>query len=449
MSNAKTVEEEEEKIIKTMDVTEDMDFVYEFKSPNLDKVLLHKPDLCTGCGICVDICPSDAIELGPISEIATGEIEAPYIMIDQDKCDYCGICTLCPLNAMEFYFEDENIKEDDKSYPKLKTSHKLDEEKCVKCFLCEEVCPRDVIEADLNVKKKEDIVKYPKGVSFKDLELKGNIEIDLEKCTYCKLCDKLCDALEIVPYEVSPLNIYGGRRIEVYEDECDYCGLCQEICPVDAIKVSCDSKVDRQIGELSVEGEIKVNEDECIYCDWCGTVCFVDAIEVEKPIEGEITLQRLEYCDPSGCKACINICPTKAWYIPKQKDQKIAVDDRFCIYCGSCELSCCENCIIVDRENVKHTEFDTGKPWAVSWKKALQIIEGLQEEKVSRLIPIEEKEEVKKISHKIKEIPKVEPEIWQKFQEKLDDLLVILGRAPVRYYLEGKKDKKPKIKVEQ
>jgi len=433
------------KILKSMDVSDDMIFSYIYKSSNLEKKLVLNPNLCTGCGICVKICPAEAIELGPVPEIATGELEAPYILIDQDKCEYCGICTLCPLNAIEFSFNDDNIEvlED---YPKLDRSHFLDEEKCVKCFLCEEVCPRDAIEAQITVKKKDDIVKYPEGISFKDLNIKGKILIDNEKCTYCKLCDKLCDALEIIPDDPSPLNIYAGKRIEVYLNDCDYCGLCEKICPVDAIKVSCETQVDRKIGDLSIEGEIKVDEDKCIYCNWCGTVCFVEAIKVEKSMDGEIVLQRLEFCDPVGCKACVKICPTKSWYIPREKDKKIAVDERFCIYCGSCELACCEHCIIVDRKSVKYKDFNINRPWAISWLKARNILEGKEvKDKILKLIPLEQKEEIRKIIKKLGEIPKIDPKLWNKFQQKLNKLMVILGNAPVRYYLEGKKEKKPKV----
>ncbi|MHA1310519.1 MAG: 4Fe-4S binding protein [Candidatus Helarchaeota archaeon] len=435
----------EETISKSMEVTDKMEFIYKYKTEGLEKTLKYIPNLCTGCGICVDICPVEAIELGPITEIATGEIDAPYILIDQNKCEYCGICTLCPLNAIEFSFDELNIKDSD-DYPKFARSHFLDEDKCVKCFLCEETCPREAIEAQITVKKKDELVIYPEGVSFKDLKIEGDIKIDYEKCTYCKLCDKLCDALEIVPGNQSPLNIYAGKRIEIYLSECDYCGLCEKICPVDAIKVNCNTQVEREIKDISVEGKIIVDEEKCIYCNWCGNVCFVDAIKVEKEFEGEITLQRLEFCDPLGCQACIKICPTKSWYIPQEKSEKIAVDEKFCIYCGSCELACPENCIIVDRNVVKYKEFNQNTPWANSWLKALKIIEESKKVEMElKSIPIEQKEEVKKTTKKIEKIPQVAPEIWEKFQAKLNNLNEILGKAPVRYYMEGKKEKKPKI----
>jgi len=48
-------------------------------------------DRCTGCGICVDICPLDCFRLD----------EDDKAFMKYDECWYCGSCTLeCPENAM-------------------------------------------------------------------------------------------------------------------------------------------------------------------------------------------------------------------------------------------------------------------------------------------------------------------------------------------------------------
>ncbi len=48
-------------------------------------------DLCTGCTICVDECPTDA--LGMESDIA--------VLVDPDACTGCGICEeSCPMSAI-------------------------------------------------------------------------------------------------------------------------------------------------------------------------------------------------------------------------------------------------------------------------------------------------------------------------------------------------------------
>ena len=58
------------------------------------------------------------------------------------------------------------------------------------------------------------------------------IRIDPEVCVKCDLCDWIC------PGDL----IYKQQDREtlpqvVYPDECWYCGLCQSICPVDAITI--------------------------------------------------------------------------------------------------------------------------------------------------------------------------------------------------------------------
>jgi len=48
------------------------------------------PDICTGCGSCVEMCPMEAIEL--INDTAT---------IDETKCSNCRLCvTECPVEAI-------------------------------------------------------------------------------------------------------------------------------------------------------------------------------------------------------------------------------------------------------------------------------------------------------------------------------------------------------------
>ena len=46
-------------------------------------------DQCTGCGICVDVCPVDAISMNEKAKI------------DADTCTECGACVdECPVEAI-------------------------------------------------------------------------------------------------------------------------------------------------------------------------------------------------------------------------------------------------------------------------------------------------------------------------------------------------------------
>ncbi|MDR2492204.1 MAG: ferredoxin family protein [Coriobacteriales bacterium] len=50
---------------------------------------------CKGCGLCVDVCPQDIMQLN--SEIMTQKGYHPATCVDQDACTGCTSCALmCP-----------------------------------------------------------------------------------------------------------------------------------------------------------------------------------------------------------------------------------------------------------------------------------------------------------------------------------------------------------------
>jgi MinD superfamily P-loop ATPase len=54
------------------------------------------PEKCNGCGLCVDICPCDALIL--VGDIAT--------VIDTQECDWCTECEIvCITGALTCPFE--------------------------------------------------------------------------------------------------------------------------------------------------------------------------------------------------------------------------------------------------------------------------------------------------------------------------------------------------------
>jgi len=54
-------------------------------------MIVVREDQCDFCGVCVAVCPQDAIEL----------LEA-RIIIHQDKCNECMKCVyICPLETLE------------------------------------------------------------------------------------------------------------------------------------------------------------------------------------------------------------------------------------------------------------------------------------------------------------------------------------------------------------
>ncbi|HEU5018057.1 MAG TPA: 4Fe-4S binding protein [Pseudolabrys sp.] len=60
------------------------------------------------------------------------------------------------------------------------------------------------------------------------------IVIDEARCVRCNLCDWICPGDIIYKEEDNKLTL----PVIQYPDECWYCGLCESICPTDAISVT-------------------------------------------------------------------------------------------------------------------------------------------------------------------------------------------------------------------
>jgi 4Fe-4S ferredoxin len=220
--------------------------------------------------------------------------------------------------------------------------------------------------------------------------------------------------------------------------------LCEKICPTEVFKITCDSQVDRTVDDPKIEGKAIINKDKCIACGWC-VLCPVDAIELKKFFEGEIKLQKLDKCDPSGCKACIKICPSNAWYLPKDPKEKIAVNEDLCLYCGSCEQSCPYDCIIVNRTKVNYTGGDLTQPWIETWIDAFEALIGKEiAEKKVKTIPLKI-EKIEKIVKEKREIPLVPKKVQSEYLKRLMKIRELLNKVKTRYWLEGRGKKKPKL----
>ena len=59
------------------------------------------------------------------------------------------------------------------------------------------------------------------------------IRIDPQTCVRCNLCDWICPGDLIYKKEDDRTTL----PVIAYPDECWYCGLCQSICPTNAITV--------------------------------------------------------------------------------------------------------------------------------------------------------------------------------------------------------------------
>ena len=243
-------------------------------------VICANKELCNGCGICIEICPKEAIIDIPAKIVDGHLIKKPRIDFDIEKCVLCGECAvLCPLNAISMEVDGENIsivvknevfpsmvkdiqvakeeipvgEETISEPPGYRTKTKTQLSKCdPKCeIICQKECPIEAIK-----------VKTRIGESGEVEEIL-DVEIDKSKCNYCKRCMIACPFGAIVvkkPYQ-------GTIKIDTKLCPED-CAVCKEICPTNTIQTK--------------DGKMMVSDEFCVFCSACQKVCPEKAIKVER-----------------------------------------------------------------------------------------------------------------------------------------------------------------------
>ena len=330
--------------------------IYEQKLLKQVNNLVQDNERCTGCGICVESCPEDAISLGPVGAFRRGAIDyGSPIQVDEQKCSYCGVCVvMCPFNAMNLKVDGEDSLPivEREGFPQYDKVTVIDEEKCVECTTCEDVCPRDAIIRDVPSFEGTDAFGLKKGEAV-DAEI--TFDCDSEKCTVCGLCGDVCAAIDVVkkPFSAETGSVEG--EVKWTEMLCDGCGVCADICPSDAIEVKKTESKKKNTGKVTID------QDECCTCRWCAVNCPTEAITVEKFFEGDIEFHA-EKC-PGGCSTCVEICPANAIYLPTPKppaemhgqiEPNIAVNKDLCILCGACVNACPgEDIIVLKRTGIR------------------------------------------------------------------------------------------------
>ena len=329
--------------------------------------LVLNAETCTGCGICAEACPEEAITVGLVGAVRRGAVDyAEPVNIDEVKCSYCGVCVImCPFNALTLKIDGEERLPiiEKEGFPQYDMVTKVDDEKCVLCTICEDVCPRDAIDREVAEFEGTTEIGKPKQTAIKT---KTKFVVDDEKCTLCGICAAICPALEVKrkPFtaEIGKVeSAKAGELVKFNEELCDACKICVEACPEEAITV------EREVVVKKLEGKVDIMDENCCTCRWCAINCPTEAIEVEKIFSGEIRFDA-EKC-PAGCSTCVEICPANAIYLPSPKpakelkgelEPKIAVNEDFCIFCGACVNACPgEDIIFLKRNGVRITGKET------------------------------------------------------------------------------------------
>lgn len=114
---------------------------------------------CLGLGTCKSVC-----QFGAIS------IENGIAKIDSEKCTACGMCVnACPKNLIELIEENKPVSVRCKNKDKGPMANKVCKASCIGCRICEKNCPNGAISVTDNL-----------------------AVIDYSKCTGCGICSEKC-----------------------------------------------------------------------------------------------------------------------------------------------------------------------------------------------------------------------------------------------------------------
>ncbi len=182
---------------------------------------------CLGGGHCVEVCPFDAISMGPNH----------LPIIDPEKCTACGICVMeCPRQVLELIPRSQLIYLACKTKDKGKAVKQVCTVGCIGCQMCVKVCP------------------YPGAIA-----MDGNLpKMDYEKCTSCGICFNKCPTNSFI-------DRAKARPYAIISPKCDGCGECVKVCQFKAIE--------GEPGKRHV-----VIKDKCVGCGRCFEVCPIKVI---------------------------------------------------------------------------------------------------------------------------------------------------------------------------
>jgi energy-converting hydrogenase B subunit K len=225
---------------------------------------------CIDCELCADACPTDALQ-----------VVNKRVRYDVDLCTLCGNengeaacaddfahapCTnACPQGVLEFVPDSKitlegvcvvcggcitECKYDARKFMSTTWNGEIGPQ-CLKCGICEEVCPKGAITVNDD------------GVS-----------VNFDECVLCEKCAMHCPVSAIPKTTPLKMKIASGYSM-INNNLCIGCNRCVDACIFKAISPDED-------------GNLTINHDTCIYCGACKTACPARAIKIQRDFEAQI-----------------------------------------------------------------------------------------------------------------------------------------------------------------
>jgi 4Fe-4S ferredoxin len=181
----------------------------------------------------------------------------------------------------------------------------------------------------------------------------AKLELDKNSCRNCGVCLNSCPNNVITKGAPGASIKKPGKDqfmagVLLDADKCSYCGVCTYMCPYDALHLAIDGKVmTNDELQLAVKGALpKLVATE---------VTLKDGKIARHYMDGHLEFNK-EQCE-SGCRTCVDICPTEALAFQKKEgwaQESFEIDRDKCIYCGACAFSCPTGSIKIFREKINY-----------------------------------------------------------------------------------------------
>jgi 4Fe-4S ferredoxin len=222
---------------------------------------------CTGCEICMIVCPKEAIDVKRAPKVEGEKARPPIVDVDEEKCHYCGMCSsICPFGALDVKVDGETATPvvESESFPQLIREIEVDSTRCdTRCIDMEDACPLGLIKVRMQTPEREE-VQDPAVRGEKDVQVL--VEIDRDFCPCCRVCE-----VKFPEGAIKVRKIFHGI-LSIHREKCpEGCHDCLDVCPITGALY------------LSEDGKVQVNDLHCVYCGVCKIAC---------PEEGALELQR-------------------------------------------------------------------------------------------------------------------------------------------------------------